>query len=87
MVIDDVAMDSTDGCPFSAVTFTKPTQAYNEGTRLGLFCFSLVLPHKHALNKLQVDTPFFSQRAHIKIGSIFRRGKPLGHTQISQSQL
>ena len=88
MVIDDVALNDRR-LTYVAVTFTRPTLAYNEGMQLGLlgifFFFNLI--HKHALNNLQAITPFLPWGAHIKNRRIFRRGRPLAYTQISQSQL
>ena len=59
MVIDDVALNDRR-LTYVAVTFTRPTLAYNEGTQLrllGIFFF-FNLTHKHALNNLQASTPF-----------------------------
>ena len=88
MVVDDAALDN-ERLTYVAVTFTRPTLAYNEGTQLrllGIFSF-FNLTHKHALNNLQASTPSLPWGAHIKNRRIFRRGRSLAYTQISQSQL
>ena len=58
MVIDDVAMDATDGYPFQLSHSPSLLEHVMMEHSLDCFVFSLVLSHKHALNNLQADIPF-----------------------------